>query len=89
MDFIHFGGETIVSFIGERRTDDPFHSRATGSISKKARINSVASDDPERVWNFHEARLTMQRLLCQAPKRLLKYWNGSRVEAEGRMARSE
>src|SRR6267142_4541617 len=23
------------------------------------------------------------------PRRLLKYWNGSRVEAEGRMARSE
>src|SRR2546423_15372687 len=32
------------------------------------------------------ASLTQRR---QGARRLLKYWNGSRVEAEGRMARSE
>jgi hypothetical protein len=54
MDFVHFSGETIVGFIGERCGDDPFHPSAAGSISQKSRINSVASDDPKRVWNFHE-----------------------------------
>ena len=58
MDFIHSSGETIVGFIRECGGDDPFHPRAAGGISKKSRIDSVAGDDPERVWNFHEARLT-------------------------------
>jgi hypothetical protein len=59
MDFIHFGGETIVRFIGERSRDNSFYPSAPGGISEKTRINSVASDDPERVWNFHEARIMM------------------------------
>ena len=53
-------GEAIVGFIRERSGDDPFHSRAAGGIGQEARINSVAGDDSERVWNFHEARLTMR-----------------------------
>ena len=66
MDFIHFIGEAIVGFIGERRGDDPFHAGAAGRISQKARINAVTGDDPECVWNFHEARLTMERRSTQA-----------------------
>ena len=59
VDFIHFAGQAIVGFIGERGGHDSFHSGAAGSISEQARINSVAGDDSERVWNFHEARLTV------------------------------
>lgn len=59
MDFIHFAGEAIVGFIGEGCRHDPFHARATSGIGEKAWINSVAGNDPERLWSFHEARLTM------------------------------
>jgi hypothetical protein len=69
MDFIHFASDPIVGFIGERCGDDPFHSRSTASISKQSRINAVAGDDTERVWNFHEAKLTMERPSTQAPPR--------------------
>jgi hypothetical protein len=59
MDLIHFAGETIVGFIRESRGDNSFYAGAAGSISKKSRVNSVAGNDSERVWNFHENRITM------------------------------
>jgi hypothetical protein len=61
MDFIDFTRETIVGFISERRRDNPFYSGPASGVSEKARVNSVAGDDSKRVWNFHEARLTMER----------------------------
>ena len=67
MDLIHLTGETIVSLIGERCGDNPFHASAAGSISKKSRINSVAGNDSKRVWNFHADRIAMEGRLCQAP----------------------
>ena len=70
MDFIHFGGETIVGFIGERGGDNSFHAGVASRISQKPRINSVAGNDPENVWNFHEARLTMDWRSTQARLRL-------------------
>jgi hypothetical protein len=59
MDFVDFTRETIVGFIGESRGDDSLHSRAACGVGKKAGVNSVAGDDPERVWNLHEASLVM------------------------------
>ena len=61
MDLIHFARETIVGFIRECRRDNPFYASAAGSISKKSRVNSVAGNDSERVWNFHETKLTRER----------------------------
>src|SRR5712691_9924953 len=66
MDLIHVAGETIVGFIPESCGDNPLYASAAGSISKESWVNSVAGNDSERVWNFHEARLTMERCLCQA-----------------------
>ena len=60
MDLVHQGGEAIVGFIGKRGGDEPFHAGAACGIGEKPRINSVAGDDSERVWNVHEARLTME-----------------------------
>ena len=57
MDLIHFAGETIVGFIRERCGDNPFYAGTAGSISKKSRVNSVAGNDSERVWNFHEVNV--------------------------------
>jgi hypothetical protein len=59
MDFIHRGREALVGFIREGCRHNPLHSCAAGGIGEKARINPVAGNDPERVWNFHEARIEM------------------------------
>ena len=59
MNFVHLVGKTIVGFIGKRSGKDAFHAGAAGGISEESRIDSVAGNDPERVWNFHEARLMM------------------------------
>src|ERR1044071_809813 len=66
MDLIHFAAKTIVGFILESRGDNPFYAGASGSISKESRVNSVAGNDSERVWSFHETRLAMERRPCQA-----------------------
>ena len=67
MDLIHFAGETIVGFILERRSDNSFYAGAAGSISKESRVDSVAGNDSERIWNFHAERIAMEGHLCQAP----------------------
>ena len=70
MDFVDFGGEALVGFVGERGGDDPFHARTTGGIGQQPRVDSVAGDDSERVWCFHWARLTKQDA-CAKPPRFL------------------
>ena len=56
MDFIDVRAQASIGFIGKRGGDDAFHARSAGGIGKEPRINSVAGDDSERVWSFHEAR---------------------------------
>ena len=70
MDFIHFGGKTIVGLVGKRGRDDSFYTGAASCIPQKARINAIAGNDPESVWNIHETRLTMDRRSIQARLRL-------------------
>jgi hypothetical protein len=57
MDFIHLPGETIVGFAGERGGDNSFYAGFARSIGQKSRINAVAGNDSERVWNFHDGTL--------------------------------
>ena len=70
MDLIHFVGKTIIGFVGECCRDNAFYAGTTSGIGQKARINSVAGNNPERIWNFHEARLTMEPRSTQAQPRL-------------------
>jgi hypothetical protein len=59
MDFIHFGRQAVVGLIREGGSNDLRYARAPGRVYEEARVNAISSDDPERVWSFHEARLTM------------------------------
>src|SRR5438552_2398395 len=78
MNLIHFAGEAIVGFVGERRGDNLFYASAAGSISQKSWVNSVAGNDSEGVWSFHAERIAMDGHMCQAPVLLARRFTEAR-----------
>ena len=52
MDLVHHAGKPFVGFVGKRCGDNFFYAGPSSRLRQKTRINSVAGNDPERVWRL-------------------------------------
>ena len=61
MDFVNGTREAIIGFTGKSGGDDAFNAAATGGVRQETWISTVAGDDPESVWNWHDGKTTASR----------------------------